>query len=63
MTKTFFILWFMISSNSHTLNIDKFDTEAECKAALKAIERTYNELYWGSLDMSYSKCVKVEVKE
>lgn len=63
MTKTFFILWFMIGANTHTLNINKFDTEAECQAALKAIEATFNELYWVDLNKSYSKCIKVEVKE
>lgn len=63
MIKTFFILWFMISSNSHTLNVVKFDTEAECQASLKAIETTFNELYWVDLDKSYSRCIKVEVKE
>lgn len=63
MIKTFFILWFMVGANNHTLNVVKFDTEAECQASLKAIEATFNELYWITLDTSYSKCIKVEVKE
>ena len=61
--KTFFILWFSIGANTHSLTTLKFDTEAECWAAAKAMEQSYNKTSWVSLDMSFVKCIKVEVKE
>lgn len=66
MTKVFFILWFMIGSNNHTLNIVKFDTEAECMATISALKKTYDEMYsslWLTLNIDYSRCIRVEVKE
>lgn len=58
---TFFILWFMIGANTHTLNLLKFDTEAECLAAGEAIVRAYNVgREWTNLDFNTFKCIKVE---
>lgn len=58
---TFFILWFMIGANTHTLNLLKFDTEKECQAAGKAIVRFYNtDREWTKLDFNTFQCIKVE---
>lgn len=58
---TFFILWFMIGANTHTLTMIKFDTEAECWAAGRAIVQSYNEdREWTKLDLTTLKCIKVE---
>ena len=63
MSKVFFILWFSVNANTASLATLKFDTEAECWAAAKAMEESYNKTSWVALDMSYVKCIKVEVKE
>jgi hypothetical protein len=61
--KTFFILWFMTGINTHTLTTTKFDTEAECLAAARAMAQYYNATFYGMdiTDENY-ECLKVEVK-
>jgi len=65
MSKVFFVLWFMMGSNTHTLTTMKLDTEAECRAVGRAMVNQYNNMYYIGTDMTEDsfKCLKVEVKE